>query len=294
MANTHDLGYSVLFSNKVIFKQLLETFVKQPWVSEIDFENIEKLNKSFISKKHRKHESDLIYKVKLKDQTAYIVILMEFQSNVQHFMAIRVLHYIMSFYLDLLKQRKVTKLPPVFPIVLYNGDPKWTAPVNISDLIENHELLGEFGVQFKYFKIAENEFKPEDLLQIKNVVSTLFLAENHIDIKILAEQLRQLFRKEDHEAVELLFNWFYYLRTENRFAESDFDQLAKIYRDEGDVNMLLAAVRKEKKEIFTQGKLERTQEIAKSMLTKGLSIELIMEITQLSKEEIEQLRNQAN
>lgn len=57
--------------------------------------------------------------------------------------------------------------------------------------------------------------------------------------------------------------------------------------------MLLAAVRKEKKEIFTQGKLERTQEIAKSMLTKGLSIELIMEITQLSKEEIEQLRNQA-
>ncbi len=294
MANTHDLGYSVLFSNKVIFKQLLETFVKQPWVSEIDFENIEKLNKSFISKKHRKHESDLIYKVKLKDQTAYIVILMEFQSNVQHFMAIRVLHYIMSFYLDLLKQRKVTKLPPVFPIVLYNGDPKWTAPVNISDLIENHELLGEFGVQFKYFKIAENEFKPEDLLQIKNVVSTLFLAENHIDIKILAEQLRQLFRKEDHEAVELLFNWFYYLRTENRFAENDFDQLAKIYRDEGDVNMLLAAVRKEKKEIFTQGKLERTQEIAKSMLMKGLSIELIMEITQLSKEEIEQLRNQAN
>jgi len=56
MANEHDLSYSLLFSNKVIFRQLLETFVKQPWVSEIDFENIEKLNETFISKKHRKHE----------------------------------------------------------------------------------------------------------------------------------------------------------------------------------------------------------------------------------------------
>ena len=121
MTNVHDLGYSVLFSNKVIFRQLLETFVRQPWVAEIDFEQIEKLNKSFISKKHRKHESDLIYKVKLKDKTAYIIVLIEFQSTVQKFMAVRVLHYIMSFYLDLIKQKSLKTLPPVFPIVLYNG-----------------------------------------------------------------------------------------------------------------------------------------------------------------------------
>jgi len=42
-------------------------------------------------------------------------------------------------------------------------------------LIENHELLGEFGVQqFKYFKIAENEFSAESLLKIKKVISTIF------------------------------------------------------------------------------------------------------------------------
>ncbi len=46
MTSIHDIGYGVLFSNKVIFRQLLETFVKQPWVSEIDFEQLEKLNKS--------------------------------------------------------------------------------------------------------------------------------------------------------------------------------------------------------------------------------------------------------
>ena len=302
MANVHDLGYSVLFSNKTIFKQLLETFVKEPWVCEIDFEHIEKLNKSFVSKKHRKHESDLIYKVKLKNQTAYIIILIEFQSNVQHFMAVRVLHYMMSFYLDLIKQKSLNKLPPVFPIVLYNGDAKWTAPTDIQELIENHTILGDFGVQFKYFNIAENEFTPENLLKIKNIVSTLFLAENHTDIEVLAEELRQLFRKEDQEAILVFFNWFEYLRTESRLSEKDFEKLATVYRNEGDVNMLLTAVRKERQEFFNKGKFEGKLEgklegkfeekkgIAQTMLSKNLDVVFISEITGLSYEEITQLK----
>jgi predicted transposase/invertase (TIGR01784 family) len=152
MTHIHDTGYSVLFSNKVIFRQLLETFVKEPWVSDIDFNEIEKLNKSFISEEHRKRESDLIYKVKLKDKTAYIVVLIEFQSTMQRFMAVRVLHYMMSLYLDLMQQKDLKLLPPIFPIVLYNGDDKWTAPVELKSLIEHYELLGEFGVNFKYFQ----------------------------------------------------------------------------------------------------------------------------------------------
>jgi predicted transposase YdaD len=43
-----------------------------------------------------------------------------------------------------------------------------------------------------------------------------------------------------------------------------------------------------------EGKAERDREIARTMLLKGLDIKLIIEITQLSKEEIEQLRNQTN
>jgi len=33
----HDRGYQLLFSNPEIFRQLLESFVKQPWVSQLDF-----------------------------------------------------------------------------------------------------------------------------------------------------------------------------------------------------------------------------------------------------------------
>ena len=60
----------------------------------------------------------------------YLYILIEFQSSVDPWMAVRVMTYIGLLYQDLIKQKQVLKgrrLPPVLPIVLYNGDAKWTA-----------------------------------------------------------------------------------------------------------------------------------------------------------------------
>jgi hypothetical protein len=45
-ANIHDSGYKKLFSNHTIFRQLLETFVGEPWVQELDFSQCETVDKS--------------------------------------------------------------------------------------------------------------------------------------------------------------------------------------------------------------------------------------------------------
>ena len=47
--NIHDSGYKKLFSNRTIFRQLLETFVNEPWVAELDFSQAETLDKSFVA-----------------------------------------------------------------------------------------------------------------------------------------------------------------------------------------------------------------------------------------------------
>jgi hypothetical protein len=70
------------------------------------------------------------------------------------------------------------KLPPVFPIMLYNGDNKWIASDNIADLIGNNEQLGEFALQFKYLKNVENEFRAKQLLVIGNIALTLVFGGN--------------------------------------------------------------------------------------------------------------------
>ena len=144
MPNIHDSGYKRLFSNTVFFRQLLKSFVHEPWVKEIDFTQCETLDKSFVSEHYKETESDIIYKVRLRGHDAYLVILLEFQSTVDRFMALRMLNYLTNFYMDYVEsQPGVRVLPPVFPLVLYNGDRRWTAPVCLEELIQEPELLGK-------------------------------------------------------------------------------------------------------------------------------------------------------
>lgn len=202
--HVHDYGYKRLFSNVTIFRQLLETFVPEPWVKDLDFSTAETVDHSFIAADYKATESDLIYRIQLKGQQVLIYTLLEFQSSVDKFISVRILNYITSLYLAMIKSGQITgNLPPVYPILLYNGDPRWTAPEQIADTIDHHELLGEFGIGFKYLKIIENEYAAEDLLNIQNIVSTLFLAENHYQLEALGEELMHLFEKEDHIAVSL-------------------------------------------------------------------------------------------
>jgi len=137
-----------------------------------------------------------------------------------------------NFYMDYVESnRGVRMLPAMFPIVLYNGDADWSAPVKFEELIESPERLGRFSINFEYFKLTENEFTREYRLRIKNIVSTLFLAESHYDIDLLIEELLALFDNEsDKEAVSLFLNWFKQLAEHGRIDRSDYKSLEKVYQ----------------------------------------------------------------
>ena len=314
MPNIHDTGYKKLFSDKRFFRQLLETFVDLDWVKDIDFDSCELLDKSFIADHYKETESDIIYKVKLREQDLYIIILLEFQSTIDRFMSLRFLNYISNFLMDFVQsaKQKPRALPAVFPLLLYNGDKKWTAPQAIDQLIDGNELLGNYGIRFQYFKIAENEFSKEKLLKISNLISTLFLAEAYYDPKELEERLISLFEKEeDKRGISLLLNWFFNLREHGRMSPEDYDKLERVYKDKEEVKeMLITALKKEKQAIYEEalqkgrqeglkkGKQEGVKEglhaksvkVAERMLRKGQDIDFICEITELSRDEILQIK----
>jgi hypothetical protein len=168
--------------------------------------------------------------------------------------------------------------------MLYNGNDKWTAPVNISDLIKNNEILGEYALNFKYFPIIENSYSQEDLLKIRNIVSTLFLAEAHPDSELLISEMAEVFDKEeDKQAASLLVNWFRILSENGRIEEEDYKELEKLYKDKSEVvSMLVTAKSKEKERILK----ERDFQIAKKMYLKDMKIDVISEITGLTEKEI--------
>ncbi|NJR52840.1 MAG: Rpn family recombination-promoting nuclease/putative transposase [Leptolyngbyaceae cyanobacterium CSU_1_3] len=145
----------------------------------------------------------------------------------------------------------------VFPIVLYNGENTWNAPLEIADLIEKVPAIGEYGLHFKYLLLDENTYSKEMLLQIRNIVSTLFLAEAHYDIDLLAQELVNLYQREqDKPAVSLLLNWFRQLAEHGRVSPEDYAQLDYVYRSEEEVRTMLAAtLERERKISMTKAKL---------------------------------------
>ena len=67
----------------------------------------------------------------------YVLVLLEFQSSSDAAMALRVMEYTVMLYKELLRTKRATlgDLPPVLPIVLYNGESPWSAEQDVADLI---------------------------------------------------------------------------------------------------------------------------------------------------------------
>ena len=150
MASIHDSGYKILFSNRTIFRQFMESFVEQPWVKQLDFDRAERIDKSFIDEEYQERESDLIYRIPWGNEEIYVYVLLEFQSTVDRLMALRVMNYVVNLYMDLTRNRtNLQKLPPIFPIVLYNGEGRWTAATDMADLIEPVPGMGEYALHFR-------------------------------------------------------------------------------------------------------------------------------------------------
>lgn len=100
-------------------------------------------------------------------------------------MAVRVNAYVGLLYHDLVRKGITTpsrRLPPVFPIVLYTGDARWTAPRDVADLIEAAPGgLQEYRPRLRYLLLAENEYAETRLAELaptRNLVAALFGLEN--------------------------------------------------------------------------------------------------------------------
>jgi hypothetical protein len=162
-------------------RDLFSGFIHEPWVAELDFATLEKVSGSYVADDLRDREDDIIWRVRFKDRWLYLYLLLEFQSSVDAHMAVRVLTYIGLLYQDLVKQKQFSStglLPPILPVVLYNGKPRWRAAQNISQLIEPPPgLLRDYTPQLKYLLLDEGAIDESAPLALRNLVAALFNLE---------------------------------------------------------------------------------------------------------------------
>ncbi|MEN9865815.1 MAG: hypothetical protein RL748_1405 [Pseudomonadota bacterium] len=177
----HDSGYKLIFGNAEMIRDLLVGFVDEPWVAQIDFSTLARVSGSYVTDDLRDREDDIIWRVNIHGQPVYVYILLEFQSTVDKFMAVRIMGYLALLYQDLIAAGKLTdtgNLPPVFPMVLYNGQARWWAKRDVSELIDNlPQGLASYVPQMRYFLLEIGVVDESSQLLVKNLVAALMRLE---------------------------------------------------------------------------------------------------------------------
>ncbi|HEX4966821.1 MAG TPA: Rpn family recombination-promoting nuclease/putative transposase [Thermoanaerobaculia bacterium] len=179
----HDHGYRRLFSHPEMVADLLRGFVREAWVHELDFSTLERVPDTYTTRKLRsRRESDVVWRVRWgKDRWLYVYLLLEFQSTVDPFMALRFMVYLGLFYQNLLRHHELTpdgKLPPVLPLLLYNGRAPWGAVLDVSELIDRVPGgLEQYRPQLRYCLLDEERIADSELESLRNLAAALFRLE---------------------------------------------------------------------------------------------------------------------
>lgn len=162
-----DGSYKNLFSHPEMVESLMRDFVPEEWVRDLDFSTLQKQNGSYVADDLRERHDDIVWRVRCKGQWFYVYLLIEFQSTVDHWMAVRIMTYVGLLYQDLIKTGAVKNgglLPPVFPLVLYNGHGAWTARREIAELIvPTSPVLTKYRPNLSYFLVDEGRISQEKL-----------------------------------------------------------------------------------------------------------------------------------
>ena len=191
----HDETYKKLFAFPRMVEDLLRGFVAGLRVDDIDFSTLQKLSAEYVSDELLKRHGDAVWRVRLRERWLYLVVLLEFQSQDEPRMALRVLTYTGLLYEELVRNAAVatgTPLPPVLPVVLYNGARPWRATREMGELIAAvGPELAPYQPAQRYHVVDERRLAEDDLPS-DNLMTSVVQLEQSSSAADLAHVLEAL------------------------------------------------------------------------------------------------------
>ncbi|MGM0988753.1 MAG: Rpn family recombination-promoting nuclease/putative transposase [Pseudomonadota bacterium] len=215
-------------------------------------------------------------------QRVFLYILLEFQSSVDHTMPIRLMHYVACFYDHLLKISETTPgegLPPILPIVLYNGSRRWTAQQDIYAMVqpEPPSFLRVYQPHLRYYLIDEGRYTDEQLGLRQTPLSGVFSVENAGKsweaLQQAVDRIVAIIQADSHkERTDRIITRWIKRHLQRLGAEVNLDQLNSLVEDKDMLaENLENLVKKERLEGRQEGRLEGRLEEARDVVRTQLS-----------------------
>jgi predicted transposase YdaD len=212
-----DSLYHRLFSHPQMVEELVREFVPDAVAAGLDFSRLQRINTKFHVDREsaQRRESDVIWKLPTqKGVDIYLYLLIEFQSDSDWWMAVRAQVYQGLLWQQVIEENKLksgARLPPVFLLVLYNGQHRWKAPTQVTDLIAlpPDSPLWHWQPQVRYYLLDMGAYTGEELVQRPGLASLLFRLEQRQQARELAVVINEVidwFRQHpDYEQLTELF-----------------------------------------------------------------------------------------
>ncbi|WP_243292970.1 Rpn family recombination-promoting nuclease/putative transposase [Bacillus sp. FJAT-47783] len=269
-----------------LFKELIPTFFEEfmllffPKAYEhIDFQHLHFLSEEIFTDvtAGEKYRVDLLIQTKLKGEKGLIVVHIETQSYIQKSFNER-----MFLYFNRLYEKYRTK---ILPITIFSYDTIRDEPQS-------------FFIQFPFLNVLHFQFLTIELkkqnwrhyIRSENPVASALLSKmgytKNERIEVKKEFFKMLIRMELDPARQHLIIGFFetYLKLSEQEEEQMKNEVKKMNPKEGE--KIMEIMTSYEKKGIKEGKVE----IAKKMLMKGYDVETVKEITELSLEEIDEIK----
>ena len=217
--------YRRLYAFPEMVADLLCSVLPAAAFDALDLGTLDKVPASYVGDDFRQRHGDAVWRVNAAGRWTYVLVLLEFQSSSDAAMALRVMEYTVMLYKELLRTKRATlgALPPVLPIVLYNGESPWSAEQDVADLIgetgpallayqpsQRHLVVDERHAEADYageltraVALLEQSSLPAELAHVAGLLADLVGGPDQDELRhAFQDWLRVLFERMQHESGE--------------------------------------------------------------------------------------------
>jgi predicted transposase/invertase (TIGR01784 family) len=293
LVNPHDKFFKESFSRKEVAQSFLQEYLPSAVGKKLDLEQLEILKDSFIDKELDEHFSDMLYGVPLGGHRAYVYLLFEHKSYNDPWVGFQLLRSMVKIW-ELYRRHhpRARKLPIIIPLLLYHGKQPCGYPNSLKPLFIEFPEAAVYIPDFRTV-VVDISHLPDDAIRgqiMEQACLLLFkyaLSPQLFDkLGGVLQLLQQLSNKSTAlEYIEVVLR--YLTASVDSARMDDLKQLVvKAIEEGGDIMPTIA------EKWILEGKQKGFTDVAQKLIEKGLSDEDIRDITGLSIQKIQSLRQE--
>lgn len=289
--NPHDRLIRETFQDKkeaaIFFKNTLSPEV----VRLLDLEKLELSESSFISEELKQEQTDLLFQIPLKSgNKTNVYLLFEHKSYLDNSIYIQLLGYLTEIYRN--QHRNGEPISVVIPFVFYHGEKEWKLGSRLLDqfVLTNQEvdILKDFIPNFKIDLFDLKEIELKDKLESITFQVTLGVVQKirEGDLEFISH-LPGLFSllqaiEEESKKVAILRKLLLYIYWARDLKPTELNVVLQRSKLEQYEELAMTTAERLISEGMQRGIEKGKLEDASKMLSKGIDLKTVLEITGLS------------